>query len=98
MSVPDVRVIDSSKTVPPPASLRGCLKSPEMSILTNAELLQGVVSTTLSPLKSIMPIFTWIPFHAATETFQTASQGSTLQAEPLAMWSKTLPLLSQVLG
>src|SRR5882762_7191145 len=45
-----------------------------MSILTNVELLQGVVSTTLSPLKSIMPIFTWIPFHAATETFQTASQ------------------------
>jgi len=55
-------------------ALRGCLKSPEMSILTNVELLQGVVSTTLSPLKSIMPIFTWIPFHAATETFQTASQ------------------------
>src|SRR3954466_14998154 len=29
---------------------------------------------TLSLLKSIMPIFMWIPFQAAMETFQTASQ------------------------
>src|SRR4051794_39964493 len=30
---------------------------------------------TLSLLKSIMPIFMWIPFQAAMETFQTASEG-----------------------
>src|SRR4051812_7917700 len=29
---------------------------------------------TLSLLKSIMPIFMWIPFQAAMETFQTASE------------------------
>src|SRR3954466_12049791 len=32
---------------------------------------------TLSLLKSIMPIFMWIPFQAAMETFQTASKVST---------------------
>jgi len=53
--------------------------------LTNAELLQGVVSTTLSPLKSIMPIFTWIPFHVATETFQTGSDTGPPVCRPIVV-------------
>src|SRR5215470_16920670 len=28
----------------------------------------------LCPLKSLLPIFTWTPLHATTETFQTASE------------------------
>ena len=47
-------------------SLRGCLKSPEMSVFDCCRAPLGVISTALSPLKSIMPIFTWTPFHAAT--------------------------------
>jgi hypothetical protein len=56
------------------ASLRGCLKSPEMSVFDRCRAISESATIALSPLKSIMPIFTWIPCQAAMETFQTASK------------------------
>src|SRR5215470_17605299 len=55
--------------------LRGCLKSPEMSVCDRCRATSEGAPIALCPLKSMLPIFTWTPFHAATETFQTASQG-----------------------
>ena len=54
-------------------TLRGCLKSPEMSVFDRCRAISESATIALSPLKSIMPIFTWIPCQAAMETFQTAS-------------------------
>src|SRR6516162_194212 len=54
--------------------LRGCLKSPAMSVFDRCRAASEGAPIALSPLKSMMPIFTWTPFHATTETFQTASQ------------------------
>src|SRR5262252_9663720 len=54
--------------------LRGCLKSPEMSVFDRCRATSEGTPIALSPLKSKMPIFTWIPCQAARETFQTASE------------------------
>jgi hypothetical protein len=56
------------------SAFRGCLKSPEMSVFDRCRAISEGAPIALSPLKSIMPIFTWIPCQAARETFQTASQ------------------------
>jgi hypothetical protein len=42
----------------------------------------------------MMPIFTWTPFHAATETFQTASQSPRTFGKPTSRW--TLALAAEV--
>src|SRR5262252_4685579 len=57
------------------AYLRDCLKSLEMSVFDRCRATPEGASIALSPLKSVMPICTWTLFHAATETFQTASKG-----------------------
>src|SRR5215831_9448338 len=59
-----------------PLSLRGCLKSLEMSIFGRFSATSEGAPVVLFPLKSMMPIFPWTPFHAATETFQTGSKAS----------------------
>jgi len=53
--------------------LRGCLKSPEMSVFDRCRAISEGAPIALSPLKSIMPIFPWLPCQAARGTFQTAS-------------------------
>src|SRR5215475_2120523 len=52
----------------PVGCVRGCLKSPEMSVFDRCRATSEGVPIALSPLKSMMPIFTWTPFHAATKT------------------------------
>jgi hypothetical protein len=67
------------------AALRGCLKSPEMSVCDRCRATSEGAPIALCPLKSMLPIFTWTPFHAATETFQTASEGAG-HREPYGEW------------
>jgi hypothetical protein len=56
------------------ADLRGCLKSPAMSVFGQFGVPMALGSNAQSPVKSTKLNFTWTPVHAATETFQTASQ------------------------
>jgi len=61
-------------------AIRGCLKRPEMSVFARCRATSEGAPIALRPLKSMMPIFIWTPFHAATETFQTASQRSRMKS------------------
>src|SRR4030095_6406124 len=54
-----------------------------MSVFDRYRAISEGAPIALSPLKSIMPIFTWIPCQAARETFQTASEAERRQVTVL---------------
>src|SRR4029450_10419325 len=64
----------TARAQPNAGRLRGCLKSPAMSVFGQCGVPLVLSPNAQSPVKSTKPNCTWTSAHAATETFQTASE------------------------